>query len=200
MTAEEYFNKIISIPIDQSELYEKINWLKLKIGKYPESIDQMKKMIDIGCGVGVFLYWFENLISGWMKYGVEPTSEFSKIASKKTDAKIFNSEFQPGIVDFKFDLICFVQVIEHIHNPVHFMKSLKNELSPNGFLFLETPSDKNIKYLDPSNDVFMSPHLFLLNEVTMDILVTKTNLKIVDYERVKNYRGVLMERTLLTVN
>ena len=200
ITAKEYFNKIISIPIDQSELYEKINWLKLKIENYPEPINQIKKMIDIGCGVGVFLFWFEKLMPGWMKYGVEPTLEFSRVASKETDAKILNSEFKPDTFDFKFDLVCLVQVIEHIPHPAQFMKSLKNILSTNGFLFIETPSDKNIKFLDPSHDVFMSPHLFLLSKVTMDILASKAHLKIVEYETVKNPRGVIMERSLLTVN
>ena len=72
--------------------------------EYLNACEKMKNMIDIGCGVGAFLYWFQKLMQGWVKYGIEPTSEFSEVASKETNAKIFNCEFKPGMFDFKFDL------------------------------------------------------------------------------------------------
>jgi len=199
MTAEGYFNKIISIPIDQSELYEKINWLKLKIEKYSQSACYGKNMIDVGCGIGAFLFWFEKIIPGWNKNGIEPTSEFACVASLKSDAKIINDEYKPGIFDSKFNLICVIQVLEHIPNPIHFLKSLKIELATNGIIFIEVPSDANIFHRDPSDDVFMSPHLFFLNEGTFKILASEAQLNIIEYESVKNYRGIQMERALLKV-
>ena len=156
-------------------------------------------MIDVGCGVGAFLFWFDKIIPGWNKNGIEPTSEFARVASLKSAAKIINDEYKPGIFDSKFNLVCLIQVIEHIPNPIRLINSLKNELATNGLFFIEAPSAANIFHRDPSDDVFMSPHLFFLNEVTFEILASKAQLTIIEYESIKNYRGIWMERALLKV-
>jgi len=53
--ADEYFQRIISIPNSESENYAKVEWLSNKIPSY---LEKKGRVLDIGSGGGVFLHSF----------------------------------------------------------------------------------------------------------------------------------------------
>jgi len=56
---------------------------------------------------------------------------------RATFCKDLNCDF-----DFqcKYDVILAVEIIEHLENPFHFVRTLKNHLNPNGLIILTTPN------------------------------------------------------------
>ena len=82
--AEDMFYRIASLPPHKSENLPRIGWLKrhlADIGKnYGTMKDNPKKILDIGCGLGIFLNAFID--DEWEGYGVEPSSHSCAVVEK----------------------------------------------------------------------------------------------------------------------
>ncbi len=72
---DEYFNRITNLPAKESENTVKVEWLK---GNLEKRLAYPGKILDIGCGGGVFLYTFNKLIPGWKLHGIATTSSFAE--------------------------------------------------------------------------------------------------------------------------
>ena len=97
------------------------------------------KILDIGCGDGHFLFICENF--GFKCFGVEASKVLANYASLKVNGKIicacYNKElFQKN----SFDVITFIQVIEHLVDPFCILNIAKYHLRPGGLLVIEVPS------------------------------------------------------------
>jgi len=97
------------------------------------------RVLDVGCGDGHFLYLCSQ--KGFDCYGVEDSIALSSYASQKTGAKIaqglYDREMFPQ--DY-FDIVTFIQVLEHIPNPVSALEIAKYHLRDKGILVIEVPS------------------------------------------------------------
>lgn len=93
------------------------------------------RLLDIGCQKGEFLFWMKQ--RGWDVQGIE----FSR-----TPPNVFNmpihyggvetAQFEPG----SFDAITLWAVLEHVHEPVHTLRQVKNLLAPKGRAFVLVPN------------------------------------------------------------
>ncbi len=96
------------------------------------------KLLDVGCGDGQFL----NLCKeNFDCYGIEPSKQLSKYAAEKTDATVAcdcydKSRFEEN----SFDVITFIQVLEHLRNPLEALETAKFHLKPGGLIVIEVPS------------------------------------------------------------
>ncbi len=191
-TAEQYLDRIISIPKDESENYMEIMWLKEHVLKINEPTKSEKHMIDIGCGFGSFLHHFTTNMKGWICVGMEPNIALAKAAQLKLGIPIHsegwelnnNPHFQK-----RFDLISLITVLEHVPDPISYLEKIKLGLKANGLIFIVVPSPKDIGYLDPCHDTFMSPHLYLFDRNTTNQMCMKAGLKVTSFEYVKFFRG-----------
>ena len=96
------------------------------------------KGLDIGCGNGKFIRDMNSL--GWQFEGVE----FNSIAvdiCRKAGLKVFHGDLNSAAFkDNSFDLISARQLIEHIPDPVNFMREIARILKSGGRLVLKTPN------------------------------------------------------------
>ncbi|MBB3212990.1 SAM-dependent methyltransferase [Herbaspirillum sp. Sphag1AN] len=110
-----------------------VEWLAIA-GKLPS----IGKMLDIGCGNGAFLRAFSQSYPGWELAGLE-----------LSDRNRTTIEAIPGVtqlhigalteVNQKFDLIVLIHALEHIPDPVAYLRSLTGHLNPGGRLLIEVP-------------------------------------------------------------
>ncbi len=91
-----------------------------------------KEVLDIGCGSGAFLGFFED--AGANCYGVEYGDEASKEAEKRF--KIWKGEFPKIEIEGKFDLIIFRGSLQYCINPKQYLKKAMELLNKDGILFI----------------------------------------------------------------
>ena len=132
---------------------------KLFLKKYA-SLPKDAKILDLGCGVGEFL--FELKKGGYEVFGMDFDRDAIKIAKNQFGLEnVFALSFEEFCQKSdlpKFDVITFFEVIEHLADPAAFIKNIKNLLKPGGKIILSTPSRKRM--LPNLNSWDFPPHHF----------------------------------------
>jgi len=171
---------------------EEIDDLKETYGYYLKRIISLlparKNLLEIGCGSGFFLekaleFGFENI------FGVEPSIEAVKQASKSIQNNIIVDVFKPGLFqDNFFDVICAFQIFDHIVNPNEFLANCRNYLKKDGLVLM---INHNIgawtaKILGEKCPMIDIEHPFLYDKKTFKEIFVNNNFKVQKIFDVKN--------------
>lgn len=101
-------------------------------------IQPSSTILDIGSGYGFFLAEMEK--RKFNPVGIEISQTSRTIAKKITNAKILTVNMLKDKLTQKFDAITLFHVLEHIAQPVKFLKRIRNLLKDNGKIFIEVPN------------------------------------------------------------
>ena len=160
---------------------------------------RIDRIIDIGAGYGVFLdEWLkENPKSDCI--AVEPSKLLAdECRAKGLNVEQFSAEELTGF-DQSADLVVCFEVLEHVHNPLAFVKTLKRLLKPGGWLFLSTLCidgfdlsilrDRSAQISPPHHINFMSVKGFqrLFNRARLNDIDITTPGKL-DVDIVRNFK------------
>ena len=97
------------------------------------------RILEVGCSSGFMLY--PLIEAGHECIGVEPSGVFGKFLNQRgisTHASM--AELRESMADPKFDLIMHFFVLEHISDPLEFLKTQLNLLEPGGKILFEIPN------------------------------------------------------------
>ena len=150
------------------------------------------KILDIGCGLGLFLYIAKK--RGWEPSGIEISKFASNFAKNKLKLNVINSDNLNTFQDNFFDVIMVNHVLEHIENPLVILKQIKKKLNINGILFIGVP---NINGLYPrfqkENWPSLQPstHIYQFTPKTLKLLLQKIGfepIKIITINREYKYK------------
>lgn len=97
-------------------------------------------ILEIGCGTGYLLKRLRDM--GAKCTGIEPGNHAIKTANKY-DVDIINDYYPSKNIRDKYDLIIHYGVLEHIEDPITFLKNLSNNLKPSGQIILSVPNVEN---------------------------------------------------------
>jgi SAM-dependent methyltransferase len=96
------------------------------------------RMLDVGCGNGAMLRSFSELMPGWALAGNElGDRNRGAIEAIPRVEKLYTGA--PDTVPGAFDAITLLHVLEHVPDPVAFLRRLVPKLSPGGLLIVEVP-------------------------------------------------------------
>ena len=100
---------------------------------HPETV------LDIGCGTGDLVIAFQRLSVNAMGLDINKRALLfaSRLGSGFQCADIEKSW---PIKDNTVDILTALEVLEHLHNPSHFIAEARRILRPGGFVFITTPS------------------------------------------------------------
>jgi len=116
-----------------------------------------KKRLDIGCG--------NNKMPGATYLDIDP----------KTNPDIVHNldKFPYPLADNSFDEIFAKHVIEHLEDPVGFMKEIARILKPGGTVYVETPHFScRVAYSEPQHKRFFSFFMFnsIINSLPLEVI------------------------------
>lgn len=95
--------------------------------------------LDIGCGNGTFLSFLKHW--GWNVRGVEMDAQAAAMARKFFEIDVFQGGLEDApFLPNSFDYINISHVLEHIHDPVPFIKNARELLKPGGIMYVEVPN------------------------------------------------------------
>lgn len=124
-------------------------------------------ILDIGCGKGILLRKLQGKYPGSVLHGVEPSRNALKFFQKVfPDVSLFEGIFEDSpFLNKKFDLIVSNGVLEHVPDPVAFLKNIRSCIAESGFLYIGVPNFRN----NPA-DLFTYDHLSRFTPETVNMV------------------------------
>jgi len=130
------------------------------------------ELLDIGCANGDFLKVMQD--SGFEVCGLE----FSDHFINKYGLNIFKGELVNAHYDTqRFDLVTMWAVLEHVSDPMGYLKEINRILKPGGKVIFLVPNLKSIPFGICHNDD-IPRHLYLFSPTTMERMLTQSNFKL----------------------
>jgi 2-polyprenyl-3-methyl-5-hydroxy-6-metoxy-1,4-benzoquinol methylase len=155
------------------------------------SIEQMrgKILMDVGCGGGAFLDFTKGVIQRGI--AIEPSETFRKSLNQRgysTYAYLDRvSEKELGSVDIAVTF----SVLEHIADPLTFLKQIKTLLAPDGKLVLSTPNVNDL-LMHAIPEVYKpffyrTAHLWYFNQNSLRALLETAGYKNIEIAHFQRY-------------
>ncbi len=168
------------------------------------------QFLDIGCGFGWLLD--EARQRGWESYGIEPSDIACKYAWEM--GLEVKKGFFPQVTyeDKRFDVVCLMDVLEHLDEPGNMLNNIQNILKPSGLLVLNVPSSDGLiltisewlARIAPSMAKrnifrlyqldFRFPHLNYFNPSNLPILLARQNYETIYIKQMPVFKGNLRAR------
>jgi SAM-dependent methyltransferase len=124
-------------------------------------VENIDRYLDIGCSAGVLLKRVGDEF-GCQRIGIEPGEAYRSYAEERGLEVYLTLDELKGSSKLPFDLISMVHVLEHLPDPVEYLKGLKDDwLNEDGVLLIEVP---NIY----AHDSFEIAHLVSFSQFTLE--------------------------------
>lgn len=143
----------------------------LKDAKNAESI------IEIGCGPGTFLEKAKPYVN--QVFGVEYNEQALRIASSK-GLKVFGVDDEDAVkMKGQLDAAFSFHVLEHVPDPVGFIREMFTWVKPGGFIGLSVPNMEGpVKYINPCISDMPPHHATRWKMQTFEVLAKRHGFKI----------------------
>ncbi|MDZ4792739.1 MAG: class I SAM-dependent methyltransferase [Bacteroidota bacterium] len=171
--------------ITHYESYGREDYLSpITVKRYGQILDDFEKyrktgkMLDVGCGIGLFLAAAKE--RGWEVYGTEFTDKAISICKSKGITMQQGRMDAAWFAENEFDVITSFEVLEHINNPLEEMSNIQRILRPGGLFYFTTPNFNAIaRYsLKTNYNVICYPeHLCYYTKRTINYLMKKSGFK-----------------------
>jgi len=172
-TAIAFFSGISKIRYNYLQNY----LLKIKI-------ENVENILEIGPGKGFFAenYLNQNKSHNYFVIESDQTcyNSLSKLGTIILDTDTYINS------NLKFDVVIISHVLEHVSNPIEFLKLMTLKLREGGVLYIDVPC---LDYLHKDLD---EPHLLFFDKKPMNILLEHLNFKKIEI----NYFGKLINNLI----
>lgn len=141
---KEYLNALYEAGEEEHWQHESGSRVDWEISyRWISGIGGVNTILDIGCFDGQFL---SKLFADKARYGIEIHPGASRKASER-GIEMLGSDFDvlKGMTS-RFDVVTAFDVIEHVHDPRNFLRSLLAVLRPGGHLILSTGNTQALSW------------------------------------------------------
>jgi Methyltransferase domain len=192
-STREVFDRVISLPSEESETHARIGWIKQKICELEQAglithRPGAKRLLDVGGATGVFAYLFRD--ADWDCHVVDP-AETGRFLETDFGISYHQASYRPGMAGGTFDLITLIFVLEHLRDPRDLLAVVTADLSETGLLYIEVPDAVAFRLKAPDDDVFNSCHLWMFDPTSMVRLLADGGFQVMTLNRTKTKRGHL---------
>lgn len=96
------------------------------------------KILDIGCGTGELLNYFQN--RKWECFGIEPNASARNFAKSHYHLQVEEEQNLQNLPDTSFDIISMWHVLEHVPDVNERLQVAKRILHDNGYFIIALPN------------------------------------------------------------
>lgn len=164
--SDGYYRQVINTADEQKEEGYKTYWAKFHSKIIKENLSEINSHLDIGCGKGYLL----NEVGAKLRVGIEPDIDYVAVSGIKVYASL------KELPQKSFDLVTAIQILEHVSDPMGYLKDIVKLADRDGRVVIEVPSWKS------PNGPLRLPHLFhfepdvlrwMCREVGLNVIETK---------------------------
>jgi len=139
-----------------------------------------KKILEIGPNTGKLLNHLKIL------YHCDTYFDELNFEAKKILENIQSHKPKKSINKKKFDVIIMRHILEHVVNPIQYLKNIKSNLSKDGVLFIEVP---DFTFLDKNNDTLLFEHVNYFSQLTLSHVLNEAGYIVISqsFSITKNY-------------
>ena len=140
---------------------------------------QTGRLLDVGCFKGHLL--LAARADGWAPFGTEISLEAAAYARREHQIEVFCGELTAaGYPDGFFDVVLLQDVIEHLSDPLAYLREIGRILRPGGAVYLETPNfDGVTRYLLGRDWCVVFPwHQFYFRPATLRRVLEAAHLSV----------------------
>ena len=134
------------------------------------SLPQRGRLLDVGCGNGVFLRAFSRAMPDWNLEGSDLNAATSEIVLAIPGVRAMHTRGLDAIENH-FDLISLVHVLEHVPHPAEFLRMIRERFRESGLLFIEVPN-----FTERPFDLLVADHCSHFTPESLNRLLTKSSL------------------------
>lgn len=135
------------------------------------------KVLDVGCSTGHLLAALKGKVKE--RVGVELNKREAAFVRRTQNITVYSEPIETvKIPEGPFDLVISSRVLEHVDDPLDFLKSIARHVKPGGYVYLEVPNAEDAmltalgvrEYADFS---FREPHRWYFSPKTLKRLLAK---------------------------
>ena len=158
--------------------------LELRVGR------KNARILEIGCGDGALLHMLRE--RGFSEvFGIDPGRAAQRGSDKCIACGFFPADLPDAWLGKGFDVIVVRHVLEHIENPVSFVRAIASVLRVDGLICVEVPDlDSTLRRGIWSN--FYQLHCNYFSAVTLDRLLDSSDFAFGDGRTVEIFGGSLL--------
>jgi SAM-dependent methyltransferase len=189
----ERFHKIVGLPPEKSDNFQRVQWIENKIHMY-QTRHSTSRLLDVGAGLGVFP--FEMARRGWNTTVLEPALEFCTHLRNIGFHEVLQGFYKPNDVSETFQLITLNKVLEHIADPAVVLDQLKTALAPDGLIYLEVPDGEAALRVGKDREEFFVEHLHVFSRNSLNRLLRDTSFIPIAEETLREPSGKFTLRSI----
>ncbi len=143
---------------------------------------EKKTVVEVGCGPGGILKAFQEKDN--QVWGCELDKQCVDYSNAQNIPTLFGSLDVLKDAEIQADIIILSHLLEHIPDPVEFMKSMRGILKKNGVVYIEVPGTKN-----PDSDFhegIQIAHLYYFDLATLEYLMGKVGFQMITGDEIVN--------------
>ncbi|MBK9292975.1 MAG: class I SAM-dependent methyltransferase [Oligoflexia bacterium] len=189
------FDRIIALAADKSDNYGRVK----SINDFAFNFFENKKnhtILDIGSGLGVFPYAMQKL--NWECTALDPDPRACEHLKNTVGVKSICADFLKAEDIGQYDCISLNKVLEHVDNPIKMLSKVKKYLKPKGLIYIEVPDGEQSELDGKDREEFFIDHLHIFSLTSLCLLAKKSDLTLLNLERLKEPSSKYTLRAFLT--
>jgi 2-polyprenyl-3-methyl-5-hydroxy-6-metoxy-1,4-benzoquinol methylase len=180
-------NNVLNYYVDMKDksYIETSEQRSLQMQKIIESFNKVKKrgkLLDVGAGSGLLVAKANS--AGYVAEGIEPSVWLYESAIEN-NLKMYLGTLPHKKIKNKYDVVCLIDVIEHVNNPVGMLNEVNNILDNNGIGVLITPDVGSVmaRILKWKWWHFRIAHIGYFNKKTIELCLNNSGFEIVSISK-----------------
>ena len=170
----------------------KISNRSLLIGKRAASLFEKESsgvLAEVGCGHGQFLSEFSHLMPNWKLEGFDISKNYADSVNNVNNTTYICDEFTKS--RRQYDAIVGIHLLEHLYDPLEFLKYCAKVINPNGFIIFQVPNIKTNLF-----DLTICDHVCHFSSEHIEILSHQAGLEVVeiDEEYIKRELFIVLKK------